>query len=219
MLLLGLVVIPSAASAFTTGDDEVTVPGRNWRGWFTADDIYSGIEVNQWGIYGGIHSGQLLNSSYSQLIDNGVMKKKLGYSVAVYKIYYPLIAEAELSAYRCVIGDKKQRVGGISAFLSYALFPWHYLDSDVFVFMPNIGIGVQQSDFGAIWAPEPANRYSFVYQAMYKLGFVMDILINERNDRHMVIIGNYYSSLSKKDNPHALNAFSLGIGFSINSED
>ena len=185
---------------------------------FDASYIYD-WEFNQWGVYGGIHSGQLLNSSYSQLIDNGVMKTKLGYSIAAYAITYPLIVEAEYAAYKGVMGDKKQRIGGLSAFLSYAWFPWYYLDSDVFVFMPNIGIGVQDSDFGASWAPEPANGYSIVYQAMYKLGFVIDFLINDRTDRHMVIIGNYYSSLNKKNNPHALNAFSLGIGFSIKTED
>lgn len=168
------------------------------------------------GVVLGTHFGQYLNSSYGKLMESGQLSPKPGLSIGanLYQ-YYPVIISAEYSINWDKFGEYTNHNKSFAGYVSLAAFPWFYKGGGIFI--PNIGIGLQHSVIGPEWKPthqtdkDPDDKVS---QVLYKIGFIINIPIKTGGLYALQLVGNYYRSLFTKDQPHALNAVTIGIGFS-----
>ena len=164
-------------------------------------------------LYGGLHSGQFLNPSYGMLQESGHLYPKRGGfgGVASYQ-YYPILVNVEYAMHSDSLDSRTITHSTLSGFASLAVFPWFY--SEWFALVPVIGIGMQHGTFQPNWkltstgAVEPKD---VVVQPLYRVGLIINFRINEFR---LQLIGNYYRSLFIKDQPHALNGYTVGVGFS-----
>lgn len=195
------------------------MPQRKQNQTFTGDIIprhYKGLgfkeimdntrdNLRERGVTVGYHSGQYLNSTYGKLEEVGRVKQLYGISIGIsfYSIY-PFAISGEYSRHIDNIGGTEFEQRSLSAFLSLVSFPWFY--SDRISILPNVGIGVQYSHI-----PQINNK---IVQPVYKMGIIINFPISNLSDNSIQIIGNYYRSLNVTNQPHAMNAITIGLGFS-----
>lgn len=186
---------------------------RRFRGYTLKEMHRQGrINLGMLSLYGGIHSGQFLNPSFGMLQESGHLIPKLGgFGGVMASQYYPILLNFEYAIHSDSLESRSVLHMEFSGFASLAVFPWFY--SEYFSVVPVIGVGLQHGMFEPSWrlSPlEPEKPKDVVVQPLYRVGMIINFVIDTYR---IQIIGNYYRSMFIKNQPHALNGYTLGIGF------